>query len=61
MLIFSTTVTLALEVQGSADPDPQFIQAVRESKDLLKRVQSQNKLASEALLMLDELNSIESL
>lgn len=58
MLTFSSTVTLVLEVQGSDNPDPQFIQAIRESKDLLKRVESQNKLAREAHLLLEELSSI---
>ncbi|KAJ4298139.1 hypothetical protein N0V90_006038 [Kalmusia sp. IMI 367209] len=55
MTIFSAAVTLSREILGSTSPNPQFIQAVIESKAFLRRVQFQNKLASEALLILEEL------
>jgi len=55
MIIFSAAVTLALEVQGSAEPNPRFVAEVTRSKQFLQEVQHHNKLASEALLMLDEL------
>ncbi|KAF2710051.1 hypothetical protein K504DRAFT_476151 [Pleomassaria siparia CBS 279.74] len=55
MIIFSATVTLALEVRKGENPDPQFTDAIIQSDRLLERVQSQNKLAREALSILHEL------
>jgi hypothetical protein len=52
MVVFSATVTLALEVERSEKPDSQLIDAITQSSEILKRVQSQNKVASEALSML---------
>jgi hypothetical protein len=61
MVVFSATVTLALEVERSEAPDSQFVDAIMQSTELLKCVKSQNKLASEALSILHaDLLSIDS-
>ncbi|KAF2638874.1 hypothetical protein P280DRAFT_491342 [Massarina eburnea CBS 473.64] len=55
MVIYSAMVTLALEVQRSEEPDSQILDAIIQGEGLLKQVQTQNKLANEALIMLREL------
>jgi hypothetical protein len=55
MVTFSATVTLALEVRKNTQPDPQLIQAIAESERTLERVQNYNKLARDALSILQEL------
>jgi uncharacterized protein with PhoU and TrkA domain len=57
MVIFSATVTLALEVRRTTEPDPQLVQAIIESEKTLHRVQIDNKLAKEALSILQELRN----
>lgn len=56
MFIFSATVTIALEVPRNEQPDPQYIDAIIQGKQLLERVEFQNKLAREALSILQEFN-----
>jgi hypothetical protein len=58
MVTFSATVTLALEVRRTTEPDPQLIQAISESEHILGRVQSENKLARDALSILHELRIV---
>lgn len=58
MHVFSAGVTLAIEAQGTPDPDSRLLECIMESKRLLREVQRQNKLASKALLMLDELIAV---
>jgi hypothetical protein len=55
MVTFSATVTLALEVRRSPEPDLQLIQAIAESEETLKRVQNDNRLARDALFILQGL------
>ncbi|CAI6338070.1 unnamed protein product [Periconia digitata] len=57
MFIFSATVTIALEVQRTETPDPQCLEAIAQGKQLLGKVQFQNKLAREALSILQEFNT----
>jgi hypothetical protein len=57
MVIFSATVTLVLEVQRTTEPDPQIVQAIEESEKTLDRVQTHNKLAREALSIVQELRN----
>ncbi|PVH99935.1 hypothetical protein DM02DRAFT_493999, partial [Periconia macrospinosa] len=54
MLIFSATVTLALEVRRADEQNSRFIDAITQSKNLLRTVQFENKLAREALSILQE-------
>ncbi|KAF1923822.1 uncharacterized protein M421DRAFT_74328 [Didymella exigua CBS 183.55] len=58
MLIFSATVTLALEVRRVDDADPQLIEAIADSVQTLERVESQNNLAKEARRILDEMRLV---
>jgi hypothetical protein len=60
MVTFSATVTLALEVRKTSDPDPQLLQAIAESERILDRVKSNNKLAKDALSILQELRNTGS-
>jgi hypothetical protein len=59
MVTFSATVTLALEVRRTTEPDPQFVQAIAESERTLERVRNDNKLARDALSILQELRKLE--
>lgn len=58
MIVFSATVTLALEVRRTDDPDPQVVEAITNSMKNLERVEAQNKLAQEARHILTELRLI---
>jgi hypothetical protein len=55
MVTFSATVTLALEVRRTTEPNPDLVQAIVQSKKALERVQNDNKLAKAALSILHEL------
>lgn len=57
MVTFSATVTLALEVCRTTQPDPDLVQAIAESERTLERVQHENKLAKAALSILHELRN----
>ncbi|KAH7081697.1 hypothetical protein BKA63DRAFT_405372 [Paraphoma chrysanthemicola] len=57
MVTFSATVTLALEVRRTAEPDLRLVQAIADSERTLESVQSENKLARDALLILRELRT----
>jgi hypothetical protein len=57
MVTFSATVTLALEVRKTTDPDAQLVQAIAESERTLDRVKNNNKLARDALSILQELRN----
>ncbi|PSN59326.1 hypothetical protein BS50DRAFT_605296 [Corynespora cassiicola Philippines] len=55
MEIYSSAVTLALEVQGSEEQNEHYTLAILECKKFLMGVKDQNKLASVALDMLNDL------
>jgi hypothetical protein len=57
MVTFSATVTLALEVQKSPEQNVQLVRAIADSEKVLERVQSDNKLARDALSILHELQN----
>jgi hypothetical protein len=57
MVTFSATVTLALEVRRTPEPDPHIVQAIAESERTLDLVQNDNKLARDALSILQELRN----
>lgn len=59
MIFFSATVTLTLEIRRSSQPDPQLVQAIAESEKALERVKFDNKLARDALSILQELRNAE--
>lgn len=54
MVFFSATITLTLEVRRGIQRDPRLVQAIAESERTLERVKSDNKLAQEALSILQE-------
>lgn len=55
MIIFSATITLTLEIRRTNAADSQLSKAISEGIEMLKRVQSENKLAKEACCILNEL------
>jgi len=55
MIAFSATITLTLETRRANTADSQLLLAIIESKEMLGRVQSENKLAKEACCILNEL------
>ncbi|KAF2031075.1 hypothetical protein EK21DRAFT_100012 [Setomelanomma holmii] len=55
MVTFSATVTLALEVRRTSEPDSDLVQAIDASEKILERVQCDNKLARDALSILHKL------
>lgn len=59
MIFFSATITLTLEVRRSSQPDLQLVQAITESEKTLESVKSHNKLARDALSILQELRTTE--
>ncbi|KAK8234198.1 hypothetical protein HDK77DRAFT_307169 [Phyllosticta capitalensis] len=52
MLVFSATVTLALEVQGGTSD---YSESIAQGKEFLRQVESQNKFARQALQILNDL------
>lgn len=49
MLVFSATVTLALEHRRAGDAEPQIIEALKRGIQTLEQVESHNRLAQEAV------------
>jgi hypothetical protein len=58
MIVFSATVTLALEHRRVGGANPQIIEAIQKGMQMLEQVESQNKLAEEASRMLNELRPV---
>lgn len=57
MHVFSASVTLALEVKGGGHDSPDYTSYISHGKDFLRRVESQNMVAQQALKILDELSN----